>query len=112
MKAEKTISNISSVLGILGFIGTIVTGILGEFVAALVLIGLTLLFWLIWLTIKVISLSNQVARINIITAPLEKFSSQVGRMKMPRIEKHLEETSYITSGRKNEFKINSNIYAF
>ena len=107
MKGERAISIISGVLGIIGFVGSIVTGFLGETIATMVLIGLALLFWLIWLTVKVISLTNQIQKIDSgkIIPPTETTQHQSG----VQIKKFMgTEFPWISSERKNQLKINAN----
>jgi len=107
MNTEKVISNLSAVLGILSFIGTIVVGFVGEKVAAYFLIGSTLLFWLIWLTVKIITLSGQIQKL---TRGGDTISSidQSGN----QIVKRLVDAPHITYGSQKQEKVNASFLGY
>jgi hypothetical protein len=105
MNTEKFINNSASILGIIGFVGTIVSVLLGNTMAAIVLIGLTLLIWMAWVTAKVLSLNDQLQKI----APNDQARAKGNSHNMGyQIEKHLENAPLITCKEQKHEKINSN----
>ena len=92
IKRMSTVGKMLAAVAVIDFIGAIIAGFLGAKNAALIMIGLLLFFWLLWLTIEVVSIRS-------------KLSLKSKETEHPSWQYFIKEPMLISSDKKNRFKI-------